>query len=156
MPVYLALLPVLAQSSEPDGRQQNEKRSALGHVLVHVQQINHSRHENDASSNAQKAHQHTSAKSQQKDDECHGERSTLGVLPNNSHQALSFSSLRAPAATSDQGQQHLKMRPVFCLRGTCYIYMSLSRRPVACWRLCSSPQYGIPENVNLLAPARLE
>src|SRR6267142_397316 len=120
-----------------------------------MQQINHRRHENDAAADAQETDQHTHAKSEQKDDECHGKRSTLGVLPNNSHQAFPFSSLRAPAATSDQDLQHSKMRAFFCLRGTCYIYMSLSRRPVACWRLCSSPQRGIPENVNLLAPAGL-
>src|SRR6266478_7456494 len=45
------------------------------------------------------------------------------------------------------------MRPFFCLRGTCYIWLSLSRRPVARWRLCGSLHRGIPANVNHLAPA---
>ena len=37
-------------------------------VLVHVQQVNQGRHENDAAADAQKAHQHTNAKPQQKND----------------------------------------------------------------------------------------
>src|SRR5260370_36354670 len=49
--------------------------------------------------------------------------------------------------------QQLKMRGFFCLRGTCYIYLSFSRRP-CCWRLCGGPQRGIPENVNPLITAK--
>src|SRR5690349_540050 len=81
MPVHLALLPVFAQSPESDGWQQYEKRSSLRQVLVHVQEINHGRHENDAASDAQKAHQHTNANSQQENDECHGDRAALRVSP---------------------------------------------------------------------------
>src|SRR5437867_3734861 len=44
----------------------------------------------------------------------------------------------------------------FCLRGTCYIYLSLSRRPVANSWLCGRSQDSIPENVNHLTPTEPE
>src|SRR2546426_8222005 len=44
----------------------------------------------------------------------------------------------------------------FCLRGTCYIYLSLSRRPAANSWLCGRSQDSIPENVNHLAPTEPE
>src|SRR5206468_1052134 len=56
-----------------------EKRSSLRQVLVHVQKINHGRHQNYATPDAQKAHQHTNPKSQQENDECHGDRTGLRV-----------------------------------------------------------------------------
>jgi hypothetical protein len=40
----------------------------LRQVLVHVQKVDHGGHKNDAASDAQEAHQHTNAKSQQKND----------------------------------------------------------------------------------------
>jgi len=46
----------------------------LRQVLVHVEQIDHGRHQNDATADAEEAHQHTNAKSEQKNDECHGDR----------------------------------------------------------------------------------
>ncbi len=81
MPIHLAQLPILAQSAETNRRQQNEKRSALCQMLVHMQQVNQGRHENGAAPDAQEAHQHTNAKSQQKNDEYHSDRTALCVSP---------------------------------------------------------------------------
>src|SRR6266436_8207678 len=79
MQIHLALLPILAQSDEANRWQQNEKRSALCQMLVHVQQVNQGRHENGTATDDQEAHQHTNAKFQQKNDEYHSDRTALCV-----------------------------------------------------------------------------
>src|SRR6266849_3709438 len=46
------------------------------------------------------------------------------------------------------------MRGFFCLRGTCYICLSLSRRPCGLLAVVRTPQRSIPENVNPLVPIK--
>ena len=71
--------PEFFKGAQSNRRQQDEKRSALRQVLVHAEQIDHSRHQNDAAPDTQEAHQHTNAKSQQKNHEYHGDRTALCV-----------------------------------------------------------------------------
>src|SRR5882762_10901774 len=54
-------------------------------------------------------------------------------------QALLFSTLPPSAATSLKQAVTFKMGCFFCLRGTCYIYMSLSRRPCGLRAAVRSP-----------------
>src|SRR6266849_10864623 len=48
--------------------------------------------------------------------------------PDDSNQAILSSYLRHSSATPQEQAASLKMRAFFCLRGTCYIYLSLPRR----------------------------
>ena len=65
-----------------------------------MQKINHSRHENDPTPDAQEAHQHTHAKSQQENDKCHGDRTALRVSTRKIDSNHSIFLSRAPPATS--------------------------------------------------------
>src|SRR5260370_35742974 len=46
------------------------------------------------------------------------------------------------------------MLAFFCLRGPCYIYLPLTRRPCDLLAVCGRSQHGIPENVNPLIAAK--
>jgi hypothetical protein len=62
--IDIAILPVLAQSPEPYGRQQNEQRCALGGVLVVPQQVHHRRHKHDAATDPEQPYKYTDNQAQ--------------------------------------------------------------------------------------------
>src|SRR5579872_503610 len=69
--VHLSLLPIFTQRTESHGRQENEKRSPLSRVLVHVQKICQSRHQRYATANAQQTDEYAHDEAQEQDDSCH-------------------------------------------------------------------------------------
>src|SRR4029077_19619969 len=118
-----------------------------------MQQINHRRHQNDAASNPQKADQHTNAKSEQKDDECHGERSTLGVFAQQFASSASIflspgsdGNLRSRSATLESATLFLFARNLLYL----HVFVTSAGGLLAALQ---QPARGIPENVNLSTPA---
>src|SRR6266567_755981 len=70
-------------------------------------------------------------------------------------QALLSCSLRRPAATSLEQAATIENARLFLFaRNLLYLLVFSHVGPVPCWRLCGSPQRGIPENVNPLIPAK--
>jgi len=119
--VHLALFPILAQGSESDWRQHDEKRSALRQVLVQVEQIDHGRHQNDATPDAEEAHQHTTPSPSRRmmNVIVTGQFRAYGL--DKADQALLFSTLRPSAATSLKQAVTFKNGLLFLFAGTCYI-----------------------------------
>ena len=69
-------------------------------MLIHVQQINHGRHENDASTDAQEAYQHAADKSEQKNCNGHGIQNASRKWPRSLQLSPLFSTVLLSAATS--------------------------------------------------------
>src|SRR6266566_4519626 len=125
-------------------------------MLVHMQQVNHGRHQYHAAADAQETHQHTDDKSQQKNDRYH----VIGCVIPIAAMGLAklfLSSPVPPLAATSFGQAAIRKNACFfCLCGTCYIYMSFHVRPVVCWPRPGRGHGGgrIPDNTTRWTPAR--
>src|SRR6266571_5536836 len=125
-------------------------------MLVHMQQVNHSRHQYHAAADAQEAYQHADDKSQQENDRYH----VIGCVVPIAAMGLAkpfLSSPVPPLAATSFGQAAIRKNACFfCLRGTCYIYMSFSRPP--CGLLAptglGSRMRAHPRNTTRWSPAR--
>ena len=76
--INLSVLPVFAKRAQTDRRKKDEKRSALREMLVHVQQMDHGRNEDNATADAEQSDKNASRQTNEKDDEDHeGQRGAI-------------------------------------------------------------------------------
>src|SRR5882724_2981349 len=97
-------------------------------MLIHAQQIDHGRHQHDASADAQEAYEHAADKPEQKNCDGHRIQDASRKGPRIPVPGPLFSTVQLATATSREHAVTLTTPTFFCLLGTCYICMSLSRQ----------------------------